>query len=287
MPKPPPRPRLKTPILAGVAMLLSACSPFGIINAMVPTDGYSVRHDIAYGGDPRQKLDVYIPDGLKGPAPVLLFFYGGNWQSGKRGDYLAFGQSFATRGIVTVIADYRLYPQVKYPAFVEDSARALAFVHAHAAQYGGDPARLFVSGHSAGAYNAVMLAADPKYIKAAGGDFSWIQGALGIAGPSDLRPRPASDWIHIFHGPDTPEAMPINHIDGPRPPMLLLTGTADDTVGPGNTDRMAARLRSLGNSATVVKYPGVGHIGIILSLVPGFRGKTTLRDDMVTFIRAH
>ncbi len=99
----------------------------------------------------------------------MLFFYGGNWQSGKRGDYLAFGQAFASRGIITVVADYRLYPQVKYPAFVEDAAQAVAFVHGHAAQYGGDPARLFVSGHSAGAYNAVMLASDPHYLKAVGG----------------------------------------------------------------------------------------------------------------------
>ena len=145
-----------------LAWLLSACSPFAAVNLLVPKSGYSVRRDIAYGGDPRQKLDVYIPDGLKGPAPMLLFFYGGSWESGKRGDYLGFGQAFASKGIITIVADYRLYPQVKFPAFMEDSASALAFVHAHGGDYGGDPKRLFVSGHSAGAYNAVMLGSDPE-----------------------------------------------------------------------------------------------------------------------------
>ena len=280
-------PRHKAMILSGLAVFLAACSPLGAINLLVSRVGYSVRRDVSYGADPRQKLDVYIPDNLTGPAPVLLFFYGGSWEMGSKADYKAFGQSFATRGIVTVIADYRLYPQVKYPAFVQDGAKALAFVHAHAAAYGGDAARLFVSGHSAGAYNAMMLASDPGYLKASGGDLSWIKGVIGISGPYDFLPLTASDLIDIFHGPENHEAMPINHIDGPRPPSLLLTGDADDTVGPGNSDRMAARLRTLGNSATVVKYPGVGHIGIILSLVPGFRGKAALREDVVGFIQSH
>ena len=230
-------------ILPAMAAILAACSPFGAINLLVSREGYSVRRDIAYGKDPRQKLDIYVPDGLKGPAPVLLFFYGGSWEMGSKNDYRAFGQSFATRGIVTVIADYRLYPHVKYPAFVEDGARALAFLHAHAGDYGGDPSHLFVSGHSAGAYNAVMLASDPKYIQAAGGDLTWISGVIGISGPYDFLPLTASDLIDIFHGPQNREAMPVNHIDGPRPPMLLLTGDADGYGEPRQwRPPLAARL---------------------------------------------
>jgi acetyl esterase/lipase len=274
-------------VLAGITALLAACSPLRAINLLVPRSGYSVQRAIAFGADPRQKLDVYIPDGLTGKAPVLLFFYGGSWETGNRGDYLALGQAFASAGIVTVIADYRLYPQVKYPAFVQDAASALAFVHAHTAQYGGDPARVFVAGHSAGGYNAVMLASDPQFIKAVGGAPDWMAGVIGISGPYDFLPLTAADYIDMFHGPENHDAMPINHIDGPRPPMLLVTGDADDTVSPGNTDRMAARLRAAGNSAAVIKYPGVGHIGIILSLVPGLRDRTSLREDMVKFIRSH
>jgi acetyl esterase/lipase len=280
------RARLKAALLAGLTAILSACSPFSVINMMVPRGGYSVRQGIAYGSDPRQKLDVYVPDGLKAPAPVLLFFYGGAWESGERGGYKAFGQAFAARGIVTVVADYRLYPKVKFPAFVEDAAGALAYVHAHAGAYGGDPARVFVAGHSAGAYNAVMLASDPKYLKAVGGDFSWIRGAIGISGPYDALPFTEADYIDIFGAANNPDTMPINHIDGPRPPMLLVTGTADDVVGPGNSDRMAAKLEAHHSPAQVIQYPGVGHIGIILSLVPGFRGMTTLRGDITRFIRS-
>jgi acetyl esterase/lipase len=278
---------IKALLLAGLFAFLSACSPVSALNLLVPRSGYDVQSGIAYGTDPRQKLDVYVPQGLKAPAPVLLFFYGGSWSSGDRATYLAFGQAFASQGIVTVIADYRLYPQVKYPGFLQDAAGALAWVHGHIAQHGGDPQRIFVAGHSAGAYNAVMLASEPKFIEAAGGRLDWIRGVVGIAGPYDFLPLTEAQYIDIFHGAHNRDAMPINHVDGKRPPMLLTAGDADGTVGPGNADRMAARLRQFGNRAQVIKYPGIGHIGIILSLAPGFRGRTTLRQDMLDFIHAH
>jgi acetyl esterase/lipase len=280
-------------ILPGIsvflAWLLSACSPMAAVNLLVPKSGYSVRRDIAYGSDPRQKLDVYIPDGLKGPAPVLLFFYGGSWQSGSRRDYPGFGQAFASKGIVTMVADYRLYPQVKFPAFVEDGARAVAFAHAHAKEFGGDPKRLFVSGHSAGGYIAAMLGSDARYVKDAGGDFSWMRGIIGVAGPYDFLPLTDPAYIDMFHGADNRAILPITYIDDAkgRPPMLLVAGAADSTVGPGNVTRMAKALTAHGDAVETKFYPGVGHIGIIVSLLPPFRGYTPLRDDMVTFIQSH
>jgi acetyl esterase/lipase len=277
----------KAVLLAGLAALLSACSPVSALNLLVPRAGYDVHSGIAYGPDPRQKLDVYVPQHRQPKAPVLLFFYGGAWESGDRATYLAFGQAFATQGIVTVVADYRLYPQVTYPAFVDDAAGALAWVHAHAGDYGGDPARIFVAGHSAGAYNAVMLASEPKYIQAKGGELDWIRGVIGIAGPYDFLPLTEDSYIAIFHGANNPETQPINHVTGKRPPMLLLAGTSDSVVQPANADRMAAKLESVGSAATVKKYPGIGHIGIILSLVPGLRWRTTLRQDMLDFIHSH
>ncbi len=283
-------PKLKAMLFAGLAALgaalLSACSPIAAINLLVPREGYEVRAGLAYGPDPRHKLDVYVPQGLTGPAPVPLFFYGGAWSSGERSQYLAFGQSFASKGIVTVVADYRLYPQVKYPAFAQDAARALAWVHAHAREHGGDPARIFVSGHSAGAYNAVMLASEPSFIESTGGTLDWIAGVIGIAGPYDFLPLTDPDYIDMFHGANNQDAMPVHHVDGKRPPMLLVTGTDDRTVRPGNSDRMALRLKAHGSAAQVIKYPGIGHVGIILSLAPGFRGKTTLREDMLRFIQS-
>ena len=198
----------------------------------IPRAGYHVERDLAYGGDPRQKLDLYIPDHLAGKAPVILFFYGGSWQSGSKKDYLAFGQAFASKGIIVAVADYRLYPQVRYPAFVEDGARAFAFVHDHARQYGGDPRRIFVTGHSAGAYIAAMLAVDETYLRGAGADPGWIAGVIGIAGPYDFLPLTDKDLITIFGGADRIDTQPVHYIDGKRPPMFLAAGTDDTVVDP-------------------------------------------------------
>jgi acetyl esterase/lipase len=270
-----------------LAALLSACQPVTLVNLLVPRSGYAVHHGLAYGADPRQKMDIYVPRNLKGPAPVLLFFYGGAWQAGNRGDYRAFGQAFASAGIVTVVADYRLYPAVKYPAFVADAASALAWLHAHAGDYSGDTGRIFISGHSAGAYNAVMLASEPEFIAAEGGRLDWIRGVIGIAGPYDFLPLQEPAYIDMFHGRDNPDSMPVNHVEGKRPPMLLVTGDDDGTVYPRNTASMAAKVRAFSSPVQEIHYPGTGHVGILLSLVPGFRGGTHLRQDMLEFIHAH
>ena len=277
--------RVASFVAAAMGVLLSACVP--ILNLAVPRSGYSIKPDIAYGSDPRQKLDIYIPDGLTKPAPVILFFYGGSWSSGSKDMYRAFGQAFATRGIVTIVADYRLYPQVKYPAFVQDGAEALRFVHETVAKYGGDPARIFLAGHSAGAYIAVMLDADLHYLKDAHADPAWVRGVIGIAGPYDFLPLHDPDLIDTFGGANVRATQPIDHIDGKRAPMLLVHGTGDDTVGVGNTRRMTAKLQSFGSDVTKIEYPGIGHIGIILSLAPGFRDNTTLREDIVKFVMSH
>jgi acetyl esterase/lipase len=271
--------------VAAGGVLLTACVP--ILNLAVPRAGYAIKQDIAYGADPRQKLDIYVPDGLARLAPVILFFYGGSWQSGNKDIYRAFGQAFASQGIVTVVADYRVYPQVKYPAFVEDGALALRLVHERIADYGGDAARIFLSGHSAGAYIAMMLAVNDRYLKDARADPSWVHGVIGIAGPYDFLPLYDPVLIDIFGGDRVMATQPIKYAGGRHPPMLLAHGTADTTVGAGNSRRMAQRLRASGNDVVLKEYPGVSHLGIILSLAPGFRGNTTLRDDMLAFIATH
>ena len=273
-------------LAALVTLLLSACSP-ALLNMIVPRGGYSIHHDLAYGPQPREKLDIYVPDGLTAAAPVILFFYGGNWDSGAKDVYLAFGEAFASMGFVVAIADYRLYPAVKYPAFLDDGARAFRFVHDRAAQYGGDPARIFLAGHSAGAYNAIMLVSDPHYLKAVGADISQVRGAIGLAGPYDFLPLTDPGLIAMFGGRARKDTQPISYIDGKRPPMLLAAGTGDETVDPGNSTRMAAKLKGFGSPVEVKLYPGIGHIGLLLSLVRPFRGRTSLRDDMANFIRAH
>ncbi len=279
---------LQTSLMAASALALAGCdAAFSALNLVVPRTGYRVVGDLVYGPDPRHKLDVYVPDNLSGPAPVLMFFYGGAWQAGSRKQYRAFGQAFASEGIVTVVADYRLYPQVTYPAFVEDGAVALAWVHANIAKYGGDAGHIFVSGHSAGGYIAAMLGTEPKFVEAAGGNLLWMRGVIGIAGPYDFLPLREESYIAIFHGANNRDAMPVNHVKGRRPPMLLTWGTGDGTVGRVNIDHMEAKLKSFDSPVETRLYPGVSHIGIILSLAHGFRGRTTLHQDMLRFIRSH
>ena len=258
-----------------------------MLNLLISRSGYHVTEDIAYGSNARQKLDVYTPDHLTGKAPVILFFYGGSWQTGRKEDYLAFGEAFATKGFVVAIADYRVYPEVRYPDFVKDGAAAFAYVHAHIAQYGGDPDRVFIAGHSAGAYIAAMLAADQHYLDDAGAKLSQVRGVIGIAGPYDFLPLTDPTLITIFGGAHRTDILPITYIDGKRPPMLLAAGDADQTVGPGNTTRMAAKLQSFGSPVEVHMYPGISHVGIILSLAPMMRGNTTLREDIITFVNTH
>jgi acetyl esterase/lipase len=268
-----------------LAATLAGCSGRDLLNHFVPDKGYQVHRDLAYGRDPRQRMDIYVPDGLAQPACTVLFIYGGRWQEGDRDLYRFAGEAFSSKGCVTAVADYRLYPAVRYPAFVEDAARALVFLHAHSGKYGGDPSRIFVAGHSAGAYNAVMLAVNPRFIRAAGGKPSWIRGAIGIAGPYDFLPFEDQDIVDIFSTEKDPATQPINYVTPGLPPIFLATGDADTEVKPRNAVRLAAKLREAGNKVTLRVYPGAGHAAILLSLLHGFRGHTPLLDDIAAFIR--
>lgn len=264
---------------------VTTLSPAPLLNLLVPRKGYSVLRDLSYGDDARQKLDLYVPDSLNGPAPVLLFFYGGSWQSGEKDWYLAVGQALAARKMIVAIADYRLYPQVKYPAFVEDGALAVNTLHGLVGTKGGDPEKLFLAGHSAGAYIAVMLAAHPQFLRAAGAEPGWIKGVIGIAGPYDFLPLKDAALIDIFGGDCEPASQPITYAAGAHAPMLLVTGANDRTVRPRNVRRMAARLREGGTVVIEKVYPGTGHIGILLSFARQFSRRTTLLDDITDFVR--
>jgi acetyl esterase/lipase len=269
-----------------LVLSLCACSGEKALDAFVPKTGYQLHQGIAYGTDARQKLDIYVPDHLKNPSCTILFFYGGRWTTGERKLYRFVGQAFASKGCVTAIADYRVYPHVRYPVFLEDNARAFVWLHAHAKEYGGDPNRIFVAGHSAGAYNAVMLAVNPVYIKHAGGNPSWIKGVIGVSGPYDFLPFDSADVVDIF-SPEKNDALtqPIHYVHAGLPPMLLVTGAVDSQVKPKNTINMAAKLRQFNDPVTVHIYPDAHHESIILSLLNGFRGKTPLLHDIDAFIQ--
>jgi acetyl esterase/lipase len=269
-----------------VAGLLSACSPTTIVNSLVPRSGYQVEKDVAYGPEERQRLDVYRPTAPGKSLPVVVFFYGGNWESGDKSMYLFAGEALASRGFIAVIADYRLYPQVRFPAFLEDAARAVAWTSAHVDELGGDRRRLYLMGHSAGAYIAAMLTLDYRWLDADGLDpRRAIAGTVGLAGPYDFLPLRSATLKAIF-GPEAqwPATQPINYVRGDAPPMLLATGTDDTTVGPYNSENLAERIRSEGGRVSERYYKGVGHAPLVGALAWPLRFTAPVLADAVQFM---
>lgn len=265
---------------------LAACSPLSAINTLLPSDGGSrlVARDVAYGGDPRQRLDVYAPENPAANAPVMMFVYGGGWNDGSKNDYSFVGHAFASRGFVTVVPDYRLVPQVRFPDFLHDCADALRWVQDNAASHGGDLRRVHLSGHSAGAYNAVMIALDRRYSARAGVRPGLVRSVSGLAGPYDFLPLDDPRTIETFgRYPRLPETQPVNYASRGAPRVFLATGDADTTVFPRNTYALGRKLKAAGASVEVKTYPGVGHPGILLALGRSFRGNAPALDDIVRF----
>jgi acetyl esterase/lipase len=267
-----------------LGLLLGACSPISMFDGLVPKDGGArqVAKGVSYGEGPRQKLDVYAPTGVaQGPRPVIVFFYGGSWNSGSRGGYGFVGRALAARGFVTVIPDYRLVPEVVYPGFVLDGASAVRWVRAHAKDYGGDGDRIVLAGHSAGAYIAAMLAVDDRWL---GADRAAVRGLAGLAGPYDFAPFTVGASIQAFGDWRNPaETQPVTWAGAGDPPALLLAGEKDTIVRPRNSDKLAAKLRAGGVPVEVKRYPGIGHIGILTAIAKPFRGKAPVVEDVAEF----
>jgi acetyl esterase/lipase len=259
-----------------------------LLNATAPRAGIVAQTGIAYGSSAGPLLDIYAPSHPDGKAPVVVFFYGGGWEDGSRGMYRFVGATLARNGIVAVIPDYRHYPQVRFPGFIEDGAKAVAWTRTHAMRYGADPARLFLMGHSAGAQIATLIALDRRYLHAVGVDPQAIAGVIGLSGPYDFLPLKSATLKAIF-GLESrwPRSQPINFVTAAAPPMLLAAGTADETVDPGNTKRLAARLRQEGDEVEEHLYPGVGHELMIGAFAWPLAFTVPIRHDVLRFIAAH
>lgn len=273
---------------AGV-LLGAGCSGVDAINALVPTQGYAVEKDVPYGEDARQRFDLYVPDGATGSSPVAVFFYGGGWTGGNKQDYLFAGQALAERGYVVAIPDYRVYPQVRFPAFLEDSAAAVAAIRTHVAarNLGRGPVALI--GHSAGAYNAAMLALDPQWLDAAGVDrCKDISAIVGLAGPYNFLPLKGRSLVAIFGAADPlAKTQPIAFAETKAPPMLLLAGRNDGVVSPQNATSLGAAIEQAGGRAATKLYDNVGHADIVASFARPFRGVPPSLDDLDRFLAAN
>jgi acetyl esterase/lipase len=277
---------LKLSPLAGVAASLAACSTVGVLNTIEPKFGVVTTRDIVYQAGDRGGLDVYRPRGANGSTPVVVFFYGGGWDSGRKSDYSFIGDALASKGFVTVIPDYRIYPQVRWPAFLEDNANAVRWARDHAAEFGGDPGKLFLAGHSAGAYNAVMLSLDRRWLAAVGMDPRRdLRGTVGLAGPYDFLPLHTQELKAIFGPPQTlPQTQPITYVDGHEPPLFLATDADDKVVDPGNTTRLAEKVRAVGGSVETKIYPGLSHALLLGAVAAPLRFLAPVLKDMTAFI---
>ena len=263
---------------------LSVMDPFNLPAAM-DVGTVKVADGVPYADGQRHKLDVYAPEQRGNLAPVVFFIYGGGWNRGERSDYQFVGRALASRGFVTVIADYRLVPEVRYPGFLEDSANALRWVQDNITSYGGDPNRLFLAGHSAGAYNAVMLALDPSFRQEFGVTMP-ILGVAALSGPYDFYPFEYGEVRDAFGDAPSPEGtQPINLVTSEAPPMYLASGTTDPIVRVQNTNHFAERLREQGVWVTTQYYEGFGHMEPVIAMGALWRWRMPVLDDMVSFFQ--
>jgi acetyl esterase/lipase len=275
--------------LFGVIAALGACSAVGVLNAVEPKADVAITRDVAFMPGPRGGLDIYRPTNATAATPVVVFIYGGSWDSGSKAAYEFVGAALASEGFLAIIPDYRVYPEVRWPTFLQDNALAVRWAKDHAADYGGDPNKLFLMGHSAGAYDAVMLGVDLRWLGAVGLDPRRdLRGVIGLAGPYDFLPV-RTDELRAIFGPEQqrPDTQPINHVEGQAPPMFLAADTADTVVEPSNTTRMAAKLRAAGDPVNEVYYKGLSHPLLIGVMAAPLRGLAPVRRDVTAWIKAH
>jgi acetyl esterase/lipase len=279
-------------VLIAVPTLIAACAPVRTLNALTPSDTYRADDNIHYGPDPRQQLDVYQPRvtaSLQKPAkgwPVVVFFYGGSWNRGDRGDYRFAGEALASRGMVAVLADYRLYPQVRYPDFLRDCAAAVAWVRREASRYDGDTDRLYVMGHSAGGYNAAMLALDARWLAEQGLAPAIFKGWIGLAGPYEFLPMTNIDAQPVFFHPNYPPGtQPIDYASPSSPRTFLGAAAADDLVDPDrNTRALAQKLQGKGVPVTLRMYDRVSHVTLMGAFARPLSWLAPVADDVAAFV---
>ena len=274
------KPIVKT-LLALTASLtaLAACAPVNILNGITPSGSFSKTKNVSFGDLPRQKMDIYRADEPRENAPVIVFVHGGSWDSGSKNIYKFLAEGFTQDGFDVVVPNYRLYPDVRYPAFIEDNALAVAQT---AKRFPGRPIALL--GHSAGGYNVLMLGLVPKYLEAVGVDrCSQIAGIAALSAPVGIIPLDSEPLITIFPDRFTKSDAPLNRVDGPAPKIFLANGQDDKTVYPDNSIALGQKITERGGQAQVKIYPNMNHTDAVKVLSRHFDGDSELKADLVNF----
>ncbi len=254
----------------------------GDSNAKMLVSGQVYDEELGLG------LNIWTPtEASDEPLPVVVFIYGGGWRDGSKDQYAFVGRALASRGYMVVLADYRLYPDVKFPGFLEDSAKAVAWVHDNIAPLGGDPDRIFLSGQSAGAYNVMMLALDQQWLGRHGKTTDLIKGVAALAGPYDFYPFTSETTKNSFGSYDQPEmTQPVNFARADAPPLWLSTGVDDTQVKPRNSRTLHDKILDLGGDAEYTEYPDMDHIEIMMAISKPFRNKGPVLEDMIVFFES-
>jgi len=266
--------------------LASGCTQLAFMTANLAADwsDYSRKTNLVYGPSASQKLDVYLPAHARN-SPVVVFFYGGGWNSGDKASYKFVGAALASAGYIAVVPNYTLYPKARFPVFMRDAARAVVWAREHATEWGGDPSNLYVAGHSAGAHIAIMLALDEEYLAEAGGTRRWLRGAIGLSGPYDFLPFTEAYLNDLFGPPSSyPRSQPINFVSADAPRLLLMHGTADRRVSVNNTRSLEKALHAAGAPVRAIYFEGASHGDLAAALSIPARHRLPVLSDISSFI---
>ncbi len=268
--------------------MVAGCSDLGllVVNLLARLDDYTAIENIPYGKAELNRLSVYLPERRQERPTTLIFFYGGCWggcETLNKEHYLFLAQALTAKGYNVVIPDYRRHPEVKFATIMSDASHAVEWVKAHIADYGGDPKRLFLMGHSAGAHIAAMLTLNESYLPPE--TYKSIKGFIGLAGPYDFLPL-TDAYQKVVFGPmeNYPKTQPVNFVDGTEPPLLLLYGNDDDTVKPINIESLSRIVKQRGGCAESQRYNGLNHVDLLGALSTPLQSNVPVMNDIVDFI---
>lgn len=270
-------------ILVVLLMLnILACSSLKLLNTASRQSSSATVSEVHYGSENRQQMDVYLPAQLREGSPVVIFFYGGSWKRGQKEDYAFVGHTLSNRGYIVAIPDYRLYPEVFFPTFVEDGAQAIAWLADNLQQASNG---VVVMGHSAGAHIAALVSFDEAYLQAQGQSLDLVRGLIGLAGPYGLDPRTYRSTRPIF--PETvavEKTQPVHFACLSQTPVLLLHGVDDHVVITEHSRVLTEKIRDCGGDVRYLELDEVGHFAIVRGLADLVPEDAAIREPIERFL---
>ena len=230
------------------------------------------KQHFSYGGHQRQQLDLYLPRRVK-PKMSVVFVHGGVWKSGHKDEYAFVGQALAAHGIATAVVGYRLFPEVRFPDFVNDIAQALGWLQTNGQSHGFDvDSGVVMIGHSAGAHLASLVTLNQQYAETFGFSPALVKGVVGLAGIYSLRPEKDTLMGDIFQPAEQQndyfDVNPINYLTKGGVPLYLIHGQKDQTVACRNAERMFKDALLAGHPVDIHVENRYGHVRPIMDFIP-------------------